>query len=256
MYRSVQGPLSPPTEASLVCPSPSPEWGVLFLFLNHPEILSRCTPVTSGVKAALPWSLGSGGSSKTQGSPESPLIHTVARGDYQVSPLECRTIHVPNSPHGYMTLEAVGPAVINKDQLTWWVSWDVDTLCPLSGLLHRAGRAWLSTFCFHSHQQPGTATQGQEGLKGMLKSWRPSCPRQKSLVPTHPGDRLYCFSGVGIGTFTQRISLPQREVNLLKATKVTLCHLSLRLEEKKTFNFDSDTCHTRWKLSWAKELHL
>lgn len=78
--------------------------------------------MTSGVKAALPWSLGSGGSSKTQGSPDSPLIHTVARGDYQVSSLEYRTIHVPNPPNGYMTLRAVGPAVINEDQLTWRVS--------------------------------------------------------------------------------------------------------------------------------------
>lgn len=73
--------------------------------------------------------------------------------------------------------------------------------------------------------------------------------RHKGLVSTHPGDGLKYCSGAGRGTFTQRIGLPQREVNLLKVTKVTLCYFSLGLEEKRKFNFDSDTSYTRWKLS-------
>ena len=104
--------------------------------------------------------------------------------------------------------------VLHSDHCTGW------TTCafPLSGCVGTNYRG---------------CSQHREGSRRMLQSWWPSCFRHKGLQPAHPGGRLQCFSGVGRGAFARRIVLPWREVNLLRVTEVTLCHLSLGLEGKK-----------------------
>lgn len=52
------------------------------------------------------------------GAPDSPLLHTVARGDYQMLTLEHRISHVLKPPNDYTTLGAVEQVVINGDQLS------------------------------------------------------------------------------------------------------------------------------------------
>lgn len=122
-----ESPLYLPAEASLVYTRLAPEGGAPFLvptsYNGQRYYYEVPLAVTSGVTA---WRFGFGGSSQTQGTPDSPLIHTIVKGDYQLSSLENRTSHVPNPSNVYTTLGAVGPAVIHGGQPPWGVPRDVN----------------------------------------------------------------------------------------------------------------------------------
>lgn len=98
----------------------------------------------------------------------------------------------------------------------------------------------------------GGCDPGQEGLK----SWWPSFPQTQWPGAQASGWYMQWSQWSWQRTLSQNISSLQREVKLPKVIKVTLCYFSLRWDEKKKFNFDSDTYYTGWKLPWAKELHL
>lgn len=84
-----------------------------------------------------------------------------------------------------------GSAALGSTPRCEWVK-------SLAQLLHSTGLTYLSTFCVGTNCAGSNLGFGRaQGDAQILMPLRP-----KGLVPTHPGDILQCFRGVGRGAFT------------------------------------------------------